>query len=70
MQIATTDDGRFWLVPKQPHDEDTPVGPHIGRSGRWIQRAAGESTPDHTRFYAAQLLAAADEAERRAEVTR
>ncbi len=59
-----------WLVPKRPHDDTAPVGPHIRRSG-WIHRAAGDSDPDHTRLYAAQLLAAADEAERlRAEVAR
>ncbi len=59
-----------WLVPKRPHDTDVLVGPHIRRSG-WIHRAAGDSDPDHTRQYAAQLLAAADEAERlRAEAAR
>lgn len=63
MTITTTEDGQYWLVPKLPHDEEALVGPHIGRSGRWIRRSAGESTPDHTRYYAAQLLAAADEAE-------
>ncbi len=52
-----------WLVPKRPHDEDATVGPHIRRSG-WIHRAAGDSDPAHTRLYAAQLLAAADEADR------
>lgn len=51
-----------WIVPKRAHDENAGVGPHIRRSG-WISRAAGDSDPAHTRVYAAQLLAAADEAE-------
>lgn len=56
----TTD---HWTVPKVEHDEDAPVGPHI--HGNWIHRAAGQSTAAHTRQYAAQLLAAADELEAR-----
>lgn len=54
---------RFWLVPKRPHDQNAPVGPVVRRDGM-IARSAGVSDPDHTRVYAAQLLAAADEAER------
>jgi len=52
-----------WIVPKVEHDESRPVGPHV--HGGWIHRCAGQSDPEHTRFYAAQLLAAADEGERR-----
>jgi hypothetical protein len=48
-----------WVVPKIPHDQGAPVGPRIMRDG-WIRREAGESDVDHTRVYAAQLLAAAD----------
>ncbi len=54
-----------WVVPKITHDENAAVGPRIRREG-WISRAAGDSDPEHTRQYAAQLLAAADEADRRA----
>jgi hypothetical protein len=54
-----------WTVPKIAHDEDRPVGPIICRNGL-ISRSAGQSDVAHTRFYAAQLLAAADEVERRA----
>lgn len=53
--------GRFWLVPKRPHDPDAVVGPRV-RAGV-VLRAAGVSDPEHTRIYAAQLLAAADAAE-------
>lgn len=52
-----------WLVPKIRHDENVAVGPDI--IGDWIFRAAGQSGVEHTRQYAAQLLAAADELERR-----
>jgi hypothetical protein len=52
-----------WVVPKVEHDEDEPVTPNI--IGDWIFRSAGQSDVEHTRRYAAQLLAAADELERR-----
>lgn len=52
-----------WAVPKIRHDENADVGPDI--IGDWIYRAAGQSDVEHTRQYAAQLLAAADELERR-----
>lgn len=52
-----------WSVPKVRHDENADVGPNI--LGNWIFRAAGQSDVEHTREYAAQLLAAADELERR-----
>lgn len=55
--------GDAWSVPKIPHDEDELVTPNI--HGPWIYRAAGQSDAEHTRRYAAQLLAAADELERR-----
>lgn len=48
-----------WLVPKVEHDQLAPVGPYI--HGEWIHRDAGDSQVWHTREYAAQLLAAADE---------
>lgn len=53
----------YWLVEKRPHDQNATVGPVVRRDG-WIHRSAGTSDPAHTRVYAAQLLAAADEAER------
>lgn len=52
-----------WTVAKVQHDENADVGPHI--LGDWIHRASGQSDVEHTRQYAAQLLAAADELERR-----
>lgn len=52
-----------WSVPKVTHDQRASVGPRIQRDG-WIRREAGTSDSEHTRFYAAQLLAAADEADR------
>lgn len=53
----------FWIVPKIPHDErPSLVGPRI-LSGELIRRDAGTSDATHTRQYAAQLLAAADEVE-------
>ena len=52
-----------WLVPKRPHDQNTPVGPMVRTNGL-IHRSRGDSDPTHTRVYAAQLLAAADEVER------
>ncbi len=55
-----------WVVPKLNHDENRDVGPVISRG--WIRRSAGDSYPEHTRFYARQLLAAADELERRNKV--
>lgn len=58
-----TEDPDFWIVPKTTHDQNAIVGPRITRTGN-ISRAAGLSDPEHTRFYAAKLLAAADEAER------
>lgn len=62
--MTTTDNptAGHWLVPKRPHDQNAPVGPVVRRDG-WIHRSAGTSDPAHTRVYAAQLLAAADEAE-------
>lgn len=51
-----------WIVPKIAHDQNRLVGPRV--HGRWIHRAAGQSDPDHARRYAAELLAAADEAEK------
>lgn len=57
-----------WIVPKVEHDPHALVGPRILNSrripGTWIYREQGNSDPDHTRTYAAQLLAAADEVER------
>ncbi|MFI0406600.1 hypothetical protein [Actinomadura sp. 3N508] len=52
-----------WTVQRIPH-EPRPVGPRI--QDGMIRRDAGDSTPAHARRYAAQLLAAADEAENRA----
>lgn len=52
---------RAWIVPKVAYDENMSVRPYV-RNG-WIRREAGTSDPDHTRFYAAQLLAAADTVE-------
>lgn len=57
-----------WVMPKIEHDENRPVGPIVRPNG-WIARAQGHSDVAHTRFYAAQLLAAADEAERRIGAT-
>jgi hypothetical protein len=54
-----------WTVEKIPSDANQSVKPILGQNG-WIHRDAGMSDPEHTRFYAAQLLAAADEAEARA----
>jgi hypothetical protein len=53
-----------WVVQAVDHDETRSVGPIIRRNGM-ISRAAGQSDVEHTRYYAAQLLAAADETERR-----
>jgi hypothetical protein len=55
---------RVWVMPKIEHDDSAAVGPCIRTNG-WIGRSEGLSDPSHTRYYAAQLLAAADEAERR-----
>lgn len=63
---AATSGERAWLVAKVPHDETVPVSPWIWHHGRLIGRSAGDSDVEHTRTYAAQLLAAADELERRA----
>ncbi|MBO2461170.1 hypothetical protein [Actinomadura violacea] len=52
-----------WIVPRTPHT-DMPVGPRVRDEGM-IRREAGDSSPTHARQYAAQLLAAADEAEHR-----
>lgn len=52
-----------WVVPRIPHT-DQPVGPRVRDDGV-IRREAGDSSPTHARLYAAQLLAAADEVERR-----
>lgn len=70
IDALTAEASRAWSVPKVPHDEDVPVTPNI--IGGWIYRAAGQSDAEHTRQYAAQLLAAADELDRRAakETTR
>lgn len=58
----------YWPVRKINHDETRPVGPWITPTG-WIGRSAGTGDPAYTRVYAALLLAAADEAERRAQAT-
>lgn len=55
----------YWLVPKIGHDPNAAVGPTI--FGPWIHRDQGDSNPDHTRHYAAQLLAAADAVEQAEE---
>ncbi|WP_242890785.1 hypothetical protein [Actinomadura litoris] len=52
-----------WIVPRVPYTL-LPVGPRVHDSGM-IRREAGDSSPAHARLYAAQLLAAADEVERR-----
>ncbi|MEV0214271.1 hypothetical protein [Micromonospora sp. NPDC050695] len=57
-----------WTVPKIQHDESRLVGPHV--RGRWVHRSEGQSDPDNTRVYAAQLLAAADLAEVQAAIHR
>ncbi len=49
---------QWWLVPKILHDEERAVTPIVRDS--WIYRDAGTSSVAHTRFFAAQLLAAAD----------
>jgi hypothetical protein len=51
----------FWVVPRVDYDATASVRPRI--NGSWIHRDAGDSLPEHTRQYAAQLLAAADEAD-------
>lgn len=61
--VQAVSDEHVWRIPKIPHDPDAPVGPQI--RGGWIGRGEGDSNPEHTRVYAAQLLAAADELERR-----
>lgn len=48
----------WWVVPKILHDEARSVTPTI--HGDWIRRDEGMSSVAHTRFFAAQLLAAAD----------
>lgn len=53
-----------WMIPKAPYDEQASVRPVLRPNG-WISRDEGLSNPEHTRVYAAQLLAAAAEAERR-----
>lgn len=50
-----------WIVPKIEHDESASVVPIV--RGGLIRRDEGQSDADHTRHYAAQLLAAADAAE-------
>lgn len=61
-------DANVWIVPKVSHDENRGVGPILhGRHGKWIHRSQGTSEAAHTRFYAALLLAAADESDRIAE---
>jgi hypothetical protein len=56
----------FWVVPKVEHDANPHVRPYI-RGGLIYRYASDRETPEQTRLYAAQLLAAADKAE---EVTR
>jgi hypothetical protein len=56
-------DRRAWTIPKIPHDEHVAVTPYVMPDGT-INRTKGNSTPAHARHYAAQLLAAADEADR------
>lgn len=51
-----------WIVPKIAYDENPSVRPVLLRGG-FVRREAGTSHADHTRFYAAQLLAAADAVE-------
>jgi hypothetical protein len=63
-ETADDPDDDCWIVPKVSHDQNAAVGPRIRRNN-WISRSAGDSDVEHTRYYAAQLLAAADEAERR-----
>jgi hypothetical protein len=53
---------RAWIVPKVPVDANPHVRPYI-RGGRIYRYASDAETPGHARFYAAQLLAAADKAE-------
>lgn len=50
-----------WIVPKVASDVNQSVRPIV--HGRWISWDQGQSDSEHTRLYAAQLLAAADEAE-------
>ena len=57
---------RVWIVPKILHDEHVRVTPYVLPYGE-IRRTSGVSTPDQAREYAARLLAAADEADRRAQ---
>jgi hypothetical protein len=54
-----------WIIPKRPYRDDQAVQPLIDRRNRLIRRSAGDSDANHTRYYAAQLLAAADELDRR-----
>lgn len=53
-----------WTVRKIRYDANSAVMPIIWLNGM-IRREAGTSNPEHARFFAAQLLAAADEVERR-----
>lgn len=55
-----------WVVPKIQHDENRSVTPLV-RQG-WVRHDAGQNDAEHARLLAAQLLAAADEAETTAEV--
>lgn len=57
---------RAWIVPRIAYDANKSVRPTV-LDGGWIRREAGTSDPKHTRFYAGQLLAAADVAEANAE---
>jgi hypothetical protein len=61
-EAAPKEQPSWWTVPKIHHDESRAVGPFI--RGSLICRDAGQSNVEHTRFYAAQLLAAADAVER------
>ncbi|MFC4912553.1 hypothetical protein [Actinomadura gamaensis] len=55
-----------WVVPRVDYDPSLLVTP----TAHWgmVRRTAGTSTPEHARVYAAQMLAAADYAERLEEV--
>lgn len=56
----------YWIVPKIAHDANSSVRPYILHSGR-VRWDACTSGPDHARQFAAQILAAADDAEKAEE---
>jgi hypothetical protein len=60
--LRVIDEG-YYLVPRIAYDANPSVCPYIGPGGHLIRREQGDSDPAHTRFYAAQLLAAADVAD-------